>query len=365
MFLPGNSELNIASLSSIFSDMSESYKIYWFRSIMDGVEHGNRVMTFDDIINRMIVNAWYPVSEYHLNLGPADTLEKTVHYVHTVSGLQTSAAEKDILSFLHASADPQLIKYKNTLATFVPYRLLSPFMPDFKGKAWDNQRNTIDHINQSQGTLYSFAEGKGLGRMVVIREKWMPYLISNQGIIDGWIEFSMIQYLQKRNPSVPGISNKLHAPTERKLDKAKGFWKAVVNAAPIHDIYSSSILTVQDISLDHFVPWSFVAHDELWNLVPTTRSINSSKSNGLPNWDTFFPRLCAIEYESYELIWQNDKVAAEFRKCEREHINSNEARMGLYQPGISQTDFATHLGNLLLPTYQAARNQGFQEWALR
>ena len=33
---------------------------------------GNTVQTFDQIINHMIMDAWYMVTEYHLNLGPSD-----------------------------------------------------------------------------------------------------------------------------------------------------------------------------------------------------------------------------------------------------------------------------------------------------
>ena len=32
----------------------------------------------------------------------------------------------------------------------------------------------------------------------------------------GWIQFNMVSYLQRRNPNVPGIINKLQPPQERK-----------------------------------------------------------------------------------------------------------------------------------------------------
>ena len=35
----------------------------------------------------MIVNAWYMVTEYHLNLGPRDTLEKVVMYISSVTNV--------------------------------------------------------------------------------------------------------------------------------------------------------------------------------------------------------------------------------------------------------------------------------------
>ena len=34
-------------------------------------------------------------------------------------------------------------------------------------------------------------------------------------------------------------------------------------------------------SIDHVIPWSYIYHDDLWNLVYTHKSCNSSKSNRL------------------------------------------------------------------------------------
>lgn len=62
-------------------------------------------------------------------------------------------------------------------------------------------------------------------------------------------------------------------------------------------------LNDKNISIDHFVPWSYVAHDELWNLTPTTRSINSSKSNNLPDWNRYFPILCKVERKGAGARW--------------------------------------------------------------
>ena len=39
----------------------------------------------------------------------------------------------------------------------------------------------------------------------------------------------------------------------------------------------------QHFSLDHFLPWSFVGHDELWKIVPTNSGTSSSKGYRLPD----------------------------------------------------------------------------------
>ena len=40
-----------------------------------------------------------------------------------------------------------------------------------------------------------------------------------------------------------------------------------------------------DISVDHVIPWSFMYSDDIWNLVLTTKSNNSKKSNIVPSED--------------------------------------------------------------------------------
>ena len=86
----------------------------------------------------------------------------------------------------------------------------------------------------------------------------------------------------------------------------KKYWKLLSELAPIHEIYGENRLAPENISIDHFVPWSYVAHDEFWNLHPTTRAINSSKSNRLPEWELYFPRFRRMGKRCLRLRREND-----------------------------------------------------------
>ena len=121
-------------------------------------------------------------------------------------------------------------------------------------------------------------------------------------------------------------------------------------------------MTEKDISIDHFVPWSYVAHDEMWNLNPTTKTINSSKSNNLPDWETYFERLARQVYQSYQLMWKYDQVHKEFEKCAKEHINSDDIKYRVYHQGLEYNEFAGELKSVILPVYQSAKNCGFSSW---
>ena len=57
----------------------------------------------------------------------------------------------------------------------------------------------------------------------------------------------------------------------------------MLNHQSMNCIYSGEALSPDAFSLDHFLPWSYVCHDQLWNLIPANRSANSSKGKSLPD----------------------------------------------------------------------------------
>lgn len=271
--------------------------------------------------------------------------------------------QQDILDWLQSCTDPAVTRYKRTLTLNVPFRLQAPFLDSFRGDTWNcGSRELAGRINRQEQLMYYFTEYDGLDTRIRIVPEWMEYLKKNQEILRGWIQYNMIVYLQRRNPSVPGISDKLYPPQERKLEKVKKYWKLLSELAPIHEIYGENRLAPENISIDHFVPWSYVAHDEFWNLHPTTRAINSSKSNHLPEWELYFPRFAGLEYLSYQLIWKYEAVRNEFKKCAREHLNNPEIEHRLYREGVGADEFTQQLREVVYPIYLSAKTCGFSSW---
>ncbi|HHX59649.1 MAG TPA: hypothetical protein GX707_02750 [Epulopiscium sp.] len=107
---------------------------------------------------------------------------------------------------------------------------------------------------------------------------------------------------------------KLAAPQERNLTSARRFGNEVNDIMPLYDIYTGKELTERNfkeyggLSIDHFIPWSFVLHDELWNLVPTFHNINSSKSNRLLNLEHYMEKFCDLQYNAFRVARNNKKL---------------------------------------------------------
>lgn len=52
-------------------EKSESYKLFWFQAIVNKAIAGRESLSYNELIDDMIADSWYMVSEYKLNLGPA------------------------------------------------------------------------------------------------------------------------------------------------------------------------------------------------------------------------------------------------------------------------------------------------------
>ena len=348
-------------------ELIEAAAAKWLTKETLDSEHSR--FTFDELINEMIADAWYMVTEYHLRLGPigiTDNLEEVVKYIFETYKLPSSEKREKIISFLETIEDKKIRKYKADLTLNVPYRLQVPFYDaiSINRSMWSGPKQELtDEINRQKRLMYYFLLIRGLGTVIEVDDSWAEYLNKHKEILKGWTQLKLIQYLQNKNPSVPGIADKIGPPVTRDIDRVRKYWKLIIQIDPsLHDIYGDVDLSDKMISIDHFVPWQYVAHDELWNLHPTTRSINSSKSNLLPAWNLYFDGLGQIEYMAYKLKSENEIVAREFNKIAPYHLNNQEIRNQLYVEGLSESDFKVRLEHVIRPVYESAKNCGFREW---
>lgn len=112
MQLPHSDELAIQSLGRLFDKTSECYKFFWFQAIVTKILEGKDIVTYEELINEMIADAWYMVTEYHLNLGPKDTLEHLIEYISKMSKIKPSEKKTVVLEYLKHCNDP-IVTQKN------------------------------------------------------------------------------------------------------------------------------------------------------------------------------------------------------------------------------------------------------------
>ncbi len=100
--------------------------------------------------------------------------------------------------------------------------------------------------------LYSFGED-----FIVMPENWFSYLSLNYSIIESWIKYKLVHYLERRNPGIPAISLKLDFSISRNLSGQRKYWSAFMDSEKVFDIISGDSVYPGDFHLDHYISFFF------------------------------------------------------------------------------------------------------------
>ena len=108
---------------------------------------------------------------------------------------------------------------------------------------------------------------------------------------------------------------------------------AKFDVCEVKDVFTGKPVNTKQYDIDHFIPWSFVMNDELWNLMPMDSSLNSSKKG-------FLSGNLSLKYNLHS-IW---------------------AVRELYTFGKNRQEFCHILEKNMQPVYDSARRQGYEIW---
>ena len=367
--------LDIEGFSQMLKDPSFCYKFYWLEAIVHLISENVTETTFDEVIDEMIACAWYSVREFHIHLSGLkndgsvqDGLERAILLLSELSALPANASKVEIKNAIKRH-NRELKPCKNQLTNMVPYRALAGFFTRCPERVnWDSIRRLvyyIDKVNTEVTRLpYTLGESTRLNKEIYFDPLWIEMIQDNAVSILGWIQYEKVKWLQNNNPEVPGLIYKL-APMDdrmRKLSKVRKLWEAIMTEVSVRDIFSGEELNIHAYDVDHFVPWSFVMNDELWNLMPMQSGLNSVKSNKLPDWEPFFYRFADNQFIMYELINEKEGLRKLFEGCYRDNLHSIWAGQELYIPGNSKEAFCNILGKNMRPVYDSAKRQGYEIW---
>ncbi|WP_175586684.1 helix-turn-helix transcriptional regulator [Nostoc sp. UIC 10630] len=306
--LPLSDKVNVTVLAQIFNNITNSYKHLYFLSILDIIKRRNfdtlSPISFREIIVEMLANAWYPHNYFKLSFGKQDQIANKLDALDleiTEPILKFRDTDKKLLrtSINNQNLDNIVI----SINRYVSYRLIRPFFSqEMRGlKDYDVDPIIISLANNQFDTkkpLYYFnAEEPKNCNAIILHPDWIEYLEENYTIVRGWASWEWLNYMQQRNPSTPNVVNKLFMPQERdSLANQNKYWKTILEYRDIECIYSKVKL-----------------NNQLWNLIPTTKSVNSSKSNSLPSEEYFldFVTLQHLGLTTYkqsvsQIKWSND-----------------------------------------------------------
>jgi hypothetical protein len=307
MNLPEDEKLPIHNLAACFKHTTATYKYYWLLSILQEVENGNINISKKSLFASMIANSWYTVNYFKVSFGKQDLIQDTIRSINNIESITIDEKKEIVLQKLINSGNVNTEKILWHFNKNVPHWFLSPWFPK-KVEETDSKRE--DRIyNQSKNfenqCLYALHQD-----CIEINPIWVNYLISNAKFLKHFCYWNLTLYLQDKNPNVPDIPNKLIKPASRGGLKEQRiqFWDIVLHKLGSVDcIYSGKRLTIGNYAVEHFIPYSFVSHNLIWNLIPADESFNSSKSDKIPPLEKYFDSFFDLQQKAFDIVSSANK----------------------------------------------------------
>lgn len=353
-YLPQSANLTTRHLNRVFDKTVATYKYYWFLGILDlFVKQRKTRMNVWEIMISMVVNAWYPVNYFRLSFGKSESLYDAILTLQKENDIPINIGTRDLKDMLQTLIQrPNIRKQLNFLQQNVPFRFLRPWIDTSDDREMVKRSQTFENdclykLEKENGTLW-----------VELNPIWLTYLQENYDILSSFAYWGLTNFLQVRNPNVPNIPNKLIKKEERNsLSAQRKYWDtAISKGLKVKCLYTDTLLEVRNYDLDHFIPWSFVSHDLLWNLMPADSSINSSKSNKLPDLNLYLPKLAEAHQAALRInleVGKQDKLLEDYLS------------LGHTPQDIAMMD-REHLLDCFYQTFtpmnQIALNMGFESW---
>ncbi|MGN1276233.1 MAG: HNH endonuclease domain-containing protein [Floccifex sp.] len=252
-----------------------TYKLAWGRAILECIvekKHGT-VITFQEIAYKMLKYYWNQIDFFQLKQSPGKKpviVQETEKCIDFVQGKRKSTIPiwfdkaEYFLKEDKAFYQKEIQKIATTLTHDVSWR--------------------FQYVNKEMLNVYELNIKE---KTVTFTKEQIMDLKEYAFVLSQLLNYRWAQLLEKFN-HCPKIASKVKGISDAKirrnnLTKFKEILLMQMEKGKIIDFYTGDILKENEISLDHVIPWSFMYSDDIWNLVITSRSNNSSKSNSIPS----------------------------------------------------------------------------------
>ena len=257
---------------------TSTYKFAFFKAILDNVfnvDLDTMYLSYDSIAFRFTEIYWNLVLKYGLK-----------QMIAVTSGKITSV-ERELYNF----CDKYQFDYKEKNTIFPFESLKSDLQLEVVKKVKAQMMNYVvgAFCGDTDDQFYHFNK-KDKSEGITLNHDVYVALVKYKSVFEKQNYYEWIKYLEKANLEEDSyaLANKLDASTERQ--NLNQYRNALQEFKQTTCFYCGRIL--KDASetaspVDHFIPWSFVKDDKLWNFVLTCPQCNSAKSNILPDRQYF------------------------------------------------------------------------------
>lgn len=261
-----------------------TYKLAFGRAILECIDNDRLtkddkkvIVHFDDLSKCIIKYYWNQIFFFNLKQAPYREKEPVIcKYVKELIG-KYKLITNNIIPVWFNEGEKVLLKNEKTFFDKIVEKVSKTL---HENVCWRFK-------NVSNNTLEIYEYNKSKGSILIFNYNDVDLIKEYNLILAKLLNYKWVQLLEGFNYA-PKIANKIKGISNTKLKRnsLKKYKDALVKEfknGVILDFYTDEPLSINEISIDHVIPWSFMYSDDIWNLVITSKSNNSRKSNSIPS----------------------------------------------------------------------------------
>jgi hypothetical protein len=227
-------------------------------------------ISFDVIARAFLKYYWHQICKYKIRQNfNTEKLPLIVQIIHEIFGTQYIPESFDSMP------KDKIINAERMIEKKCFQEVIPRFQNIPEGAKVTSKKIFYDYNNQT----------------ILVNPLALKFFKSDYSLLFKAILFEWAKFLEKINLGLPMIISKIE--NSNGIRKSLEKFKVLLLQYFDRCFYCNNLLPVEQrelIHVDHFIPWSYIFEDELWNLVLACRRCNLKKHSSLPV-NTFMDKL--------------------------------------------------------------------------
>jgi len=256
-----------AVFTSLFSSqtkMVSSYKYGFLKAIIDNLYNTDDELrlSFDQLFSKFAEIYWNLILKYHLK--------------------QQSKKATSLEQILHGSVQ------KYALPEGIPFEsltmeMMAEILPQVKQKCKKYVVGAL--FEDTKRLFYSFSINE---EKLTIKPQMYEFICKHKVAIEKLNYYEWARFLERVNDSdgVDHLLGKIDESTKR--NNLSYYRDILFQEFENKCFYCGKTVTKEYVEVDHFIPWSFIKDDQIWNFVLACPECNNSKRDKLASVDFLY-----------------------------------------------------------------------------
>ncbi len=273
---------------------------------------GDKVIYYSEIAEKFLEYYWYQECKYKLKQ------DFKIERMPVVIRIIRAACGTDYIPDSYDKYFKNRKDLKTSMILDIEKKCLNDVVPRFQPR--DNYL-FYQHFHTLNASGKKFRQPPEDKRYIVLQEKTHQFLKENYHELIKILIFEWAKFLEKTN-FTPRLISKIENLGHHKRRSLNKFRKILLEQMGPICFYCDTAVSLGDIHVDHFIPWSYVYDDALWNLVISCNDCNLKKS------DRLAPEACISKIDSRNIKFGFN----EYKKDVGEYYD-NCKKAGFFQDG--------------------------------